>query len=62
MIIGLFNSTWGTFPAAVSWVATSQQVRDDASACVNSLGREPSSSYRAFAAANTGITGAAARS
>ncbi|MBB3604064.1 hypothetical protein FHT40_003725 [Mycolicibacterium sp. BK556] len=25
VIIGLFNSTWGTFPAAVSWVATSQQ-------------------------------------
>jgi len=30
VIIGLFNSTWGTFPAAVSWVATSQQVRGGA--------------------------------
>ena len=30
VIIGLFNSTWGTFPAAVSWVATSQQVGADA--------------------------------
>jgi hypothetical protein len=26
VIIGLFNSTWGNLPAAVSWVATSQQV------------------------------------
>jgi hypothetical protein len=30
VIIGLFNSTWGTFPAAVSWVATSQQAGADA--------------------------------
>jgi hypothetical protein len=29
VIIGLFNSTWGTYPAAVSWVATSQQARAD---------------------------------
>ncbi len=29
VIIGLFNSTWGTFPAAVSWVATSQQASAD---------------------------------
>jgi len=27
VIVGLFNSTWGNLPAAVSWVATSQQVR-----------------------------------
>ncbi|AQT82816.1 hypothetical protein B1R94_13955 [Mycolicibacterium litorale] len=25
VIIGLFNSTWGNLPAAVSWVATTQQ-------------------------------------
>ncbi|OYN78498.1 hypothetical protein CG716_15980 [Mycolicibacterium sphagni] len=30
VIMGLFNSTWGNLPAAVSWVATSQQVRADA--------------------------------
>jgi hypothetical protein len=29
VIIGLFNSTWGTYPAAVSWVATSQQANAD---------------------------------
>ena len=30
IIIGLFNSTWGDLPAAVSWQATGQQVREDA--------------------------------
>lgn len=25
VLIGMFNSTWGSFPAAVSWQATSQQ-------------------------------------
>ena len=29
VIIGLFNSTWGRLPAAVSWQATNQQLRDD---------------------------------
>ncbi|MGV0991845.1 MAG: hypothetical protein ACOYB7_06255 [Mycobacterium sp.] len=29
VIIGLFNSTWGHLPAAVSWVATGQQLRED---------------------------------
>ncbi len=29
VIIGLFNSTWGNLPAAVSWVATSQQAGAD---------------------------------
>jgi len=29
IIIGLFNSTWGQLPAAVSWQATGQQVRED---------------------------------
>jgi hypothetical protein len=28
-IVGLFNSTWGDLPAAVSWQATGQQVRED---------------------------------
>jgi hypothetical protein len=28
-IIGMFNSTWGQYPAAVSWQAASQQARDD---------------------------------
>jgi hypothetical protein len=29
VIIGLFNSTWGEFPAAVAWQATGQQVSED---------------------------------
>lgn len=29
LIVGMFNSTWGQFPAAVSWQATDQQVRQD---------------------------------
>jgi len=29
VILGLFNSTWGDLPAAVSWQATGQQIRDD---------------------------------
>ncbi|BBZ44141.1 hypothetical protein MPRM_14220 [Mycobacterium parmense] len=28
-LVGIFNSMWGDFPAAVSWGATSQQVRED---------------------------------
>ncbi|KKW64427.1 hypothetical protein BST23_13935 [Mycolicibacterium elephantis] len=28
-IVGMFNSTWGQFPAAVSWHVTSQQARED---------------------------------
>ena len=28
-IVGLFNSVWGEFPAAVSWPAISQHVRED---------------------------------
>ncbi|BBZ22970.1 hypothetical protein MHIB_13880 [Mycolicibacter hiberniae] len=28
-LVGLFNSVWGEFPAAVSWPAIAQQVRDD---------------------------------
>lgn len=29
VIVGILNSVWGNFPAAVSWQATSQQIRDD---------------------------------
>jgi hypothetical protein len=29
VVVGLFNCTWGTFPAAVSWQATSDQIRAD---------------------------------
>ncbi|WP_408633401.1 Rv1815 family serine proteinase [Mycolicibacterium arenosum] len=29
IIVGMFNSTWGQFPAAVSWQATEQQIRQD---------------------------------
>lgn len=32
VLIGLFNSTWGHLPAAVSWQATSQQLRADIAA------------------------------
>jgi hypothetical protein len=28
-IVGIFNSVWGEFPAAVSWQSTSEQVRQD---------------------------------
>jgi hypothetical protein len=28
-MIGMFNSTWGNFPAAVSWQTASQQARED---------------------------------
>lgn len=28
-IVGIFNSVWGDLPAAVSWPATSQEVRED---------------------------------
>jgi hypothetical protein len=28
-IVGMFNSTWGQYPAAVSWQAASQQASED---------------------------------
>ncbi|ANR93702.1 Rv1815 family serine proteinase [Mycobacterium avium] len=28
-IVGIFNSVWGEYPAAVSWQATSEEVRED---------------------------------
>lgn len=30
LIVGIFNSKWGEFPAAVSWHTTTQQIREDA--------------------------------
>lgn len=35
VMIGIFNSTWGRLPAAVSWQATSQQVAADGAAVGN---------------------------
>lgn len=29
VIVGMFNSTWGQFPAAVSWQSTDQQIREE---------------------------------
>lgn len=29
VIVGMFNSTWGAYPAAVSWQATDAQIRSD---------------------------------
>ena len=29
LLVGIFNSVWGDFPAAVSWRATSEEVRED---------------------------------
>jgi hypothetical protein len=34
-IVGIFNSVWGDLPAAVSWRAASDQVRQDLSATTN---------------------------
>jgi hypothetical protein len=28
-LVGIFNSVWGDFPAAVSWQTTSEQARQD---------------------------------
>ncbi|BBZ76212.1 hypothetical protein MANY_15490 [Mycolicibacterium anyangense] len=35
VLIGLFNSTWGALPAAVSWQATGQHVRQDVGGVVS---------------------------
>ncbi|HEX2283498.1 MAG TPA: hypothetical protein VHI10_01520 [Mycobacterium sp.] len=41
-IIGMFNSTWGQYPAAVSWQTASQQAREDViSAASGSAGAPP---------------------
>ena len=44
VMVGLFNSTWGRLPAAVSWQATGQQLREDriaVNAAVNSALNNP---------------------
>ncbi|MEW5809806.1 MAG: hypothetical protein AB1925_10155 [Actinomycetota bacterium] len=45
VLIGVFNSTWGTYPAAVSWQAASAQAREDtvsaASAVVSPVSAQP---------------------
>jgi hypothetical protein len=42
VLIGMFNSTWGTFPAAVSWQAASQQAREGTiSAAAAAVGSAP---------------------
>ena len=44
VMVGLFNSTWGRLPAAVSWQATGQQLREDSiavNAAVNSALNNP---------------------
>ena len=42
VIIGLFNSTWGHLPAAVSWQATGQQLRADSGIGVVNVAAAPS--------------------
>jgi hypothetical protein len=41
-IIGLFNSTWGNFPAAVSWQAANTQIREDIHNTASGPGLPPS--------------------
>jgi hypothetical protein len=38
-IVGMFNSTWGQFPAAVSWHITSQQAQQDVISAMNAPAR-----------------------
>ena len=41
-IVGMFNSTWGQYPAAVSWQSASQQAREDViTAASGTLGAPP---------------------
>lgn len=41
-IVGLFNSVWGEYPAAVAWSAISRQVREDVGVPANLPGPPPS--------------------
>ncbi|MDY6995851.1 MAG: hypothetical protein SW019_04605 [Actinomycetota bacterium] len=41
VLIGMFNSTWGSLPAAVSWQAASQQARADTTAAATLAAAEP---------------------
>jgi hypothetical protein len=40
-IIGMFNSTWGQYPAAVSWQVASQQAREDVISAASASGPPP---------------------
>lgn len=40
-IVGMFNSTWGRFPAAVSWQAASQQAREDVVSAASGVSPAP---------------------
>lgn len=40
-LVGLFNSVWGEYPAAVAWSSISQQVREDVGVPSNLLGASP---------------------
>ena len=56
-IIGMFNSTWGQYPAAVSWQVASQQASEDViSAASGSVDRSGASAL-ADAARTPGSTG-----
>ena len=41
VIVGMFNSTWGQYPAAVSWQAASQQAREDVISAASASARPP---------------------
>jgi hypothetical protein len=38
VIVGLFNSTWGNFPAAVSWQAANSQISEDVKTSASATG------------------------
>jgi len=40
-IIGMFNSTWGEYPAAVSWQVASQQAREDVISSASGIAPPP---------------------
>ena len=58
VIIGMFNSTWGQYPAAVSWQVASQQAREDViSAASASLAAPPAPPRPSGEARTPGSTG-----
>jgi hypothetical protein len=44
VIVGMFNSTWGQFPAAVSWPTTDQQIRQEVFSAASATAPDPSQS------------------
>jgi hypothetical protein len=38
VVVGMFNSTWGAYPAAVAWQSATQQARDDIVQAAGSVG------------------------